>query len=100
MPRKYVIPIVSIFLIIFVSQGCIFDRSEIIKGTGTITYLSFEGGFYGIVGDDDNNYDPINLPQEFQEDGLRVSFAARICEDQISFHMWGIIIEIIRIERL
>jgi len=71
----------------------------LIHGKGTVVYLSFEGGFYGIVGDDGKNYDPINLPQEFKVDGLRVKFTANIT-NHVSFHMWGYVVQLLSIERL
>ena len=77
------------------------SKHGVVSGTGTVEYISLEGGFYGIVGDDGDCYDPLaSLPQEFAVDGLRVSFSVRICEDCISFHMWGYIVEIISIARL
>ena len=76
-----------------------------IQGKGTVKYLSFEGGFYGIVGDDGKHYDPLNLPQEFKQDGLRVWFKAErgqaIMTDNIAtFHMWGYIVRLVSIEKL
>jgi hypothetical protein len=70
-----------------------------IQGTGTVTYLSFEGGFYGIVGDDGKHYDPINMPQEFKVHGLRVRFTANFT-DYPSYHMWGYVVRLVSIERL
>ena len=66
---------------------------------GTVVHLYFEGGFYGIVGDDGKNYDPIGLPPEFKVDGLRVRFAANFTH-LMSYHMWGYIVRLISIERL
>ena len=86
-------------------SGCIL-RKPIVEGTGTIVYNDFEGGFYGIVSDflipgyPINHLDPINLPQEFKEDGLRVWFKVRLRPDLYSFHMWGIMVEILEINRL
>lgn len=71
----------------------------LIHGKGTVKYLSFEGGFYGVVGDDGKNYDPINMPQEFKVDGLRVQFTANLT-DYLSFHMWGYVTKLFSIERL
>jgi len=67
--------------------------------TGTITAGGVEGPRYGIVGDDGNHYEPINLPNNFQIYGLRVRFSANHT-DFMSFHMWGYIIRLISIERL
>ena len=68
----------------------------------TIVFNDFEGGFYGIIVDNGfepfNKLDPINLPPEFMEDGLRVRFKAKLRPDLYSFHMWGIMVKIINIE--
>lgn len=71
-----------------------------VKGYGTIYYNSFEGGFYGIVSETGGHYDPLNLPEDFQTDGLPVSFEAITKPEHISYHMWGIPVELIRIENI
>jgi hypothetical protein len=63
--------------------------------TGTVTWVPIEGGFFGIVSDDGKRYDPINLPAEFAQDGMRVRFTAKTDPDMASFHMWGTIVSII-----
>jgi len=73
------------------------DNQYIIT-SGIVKYITLEGGFYGIIGDDGVNYDPINLPDNFRIDGLKVFFTAIKREDLGSFHMWGIIIEITSIQ--
>ena len=81
-------------------SGCMLVDKNIVEGTGTMKYLDFEGGFYGIVADDGQHYDLLNLPSEFEEDGLRVSFRGKIRNDLASFHMWGNIIKLIYIKKL
>jgi len=66
---------------------------------GTVRYISVEGGFYGIVGDDGKRYDPVNLPDPFRENNLRVRFRGKVVKDRISFHMWGELFEIEKIVR-
>ena len=78
--------------------GC--GRGEAVSGTGTVKYIELEGSFYGIVGDDGQQYDPMNLDQTYQKDGLRIHFQAKIRQDITSIHMWGTIIEITKIEKL
>ncbi len=73
---------------------------RIISGTGTVRFIGLEVGFYGIIGDDGKNYDPINLGQEFQVDGLRVLFEAKVLEGVVSAHMWGTQIEMLKIQKL
>jgi len=76
------------------------EKISEISGTGTVKFLDLEGGFYGLISDNGEHYDPINLSKEFQVDGLRVRFDARKRENMASFHMWGTIIEIINIDRI
>ena len=73
-------------------------NEEYIFINGTIKYIPLEGGFYGIIADDGKKYDPINLDQNFATDGLKVKVQAKILKDVVSFHMWGEIIKIIKIE--
>jgi len=69
-------------------------------GRGTVRYIPIEGGFYGIEGDDAVNYDPVNLPHEFQKEGLRIEFVYREGDDLITFHMWGKVIEILSVKEI
>lgn len=65
---------------------------------GNVTYKNIEGGFYAIDADDGGKYDPINLPESFKKDGLKVKVTARIKKEAMSFHMYGTIIEVVNIE--
>jgi hypothetical protein len=76
------------------------DSGDNVIGTGTIVFLSFEGGFYGIRADDGKSYDPVNLPAEFRNEGLRVRFEAKELKDQASFHMWGVIVQLVHIQTM
>ena len=84
------------------SQGNIWIpvHPGIISGTGEVQYIDLEDGFYGIITDDGECYDPINLPSEFKEDSLQINFKAKILGDYVNYHMWGTIIEILEIEIL
>jgi hypothetical protein len=81
-------------------QSCTVENEDAVKVTGTIVFLSFEGGFYGIVGDDGKHYDPTNMSQEFQKDGLRVRFEAKTLQGMASYHQWGTLVELITIHKL
>ena len=84
--------LISIIAMLLHGESCKTENEDTFVTTGTIVFLSFEGGFYGIRGDDGKNYDPISLPDEFRKDGLRVRFEAKELPDRASFHMWGRII--------
>ena len=70
------------------------DAFEIV---GTVVHKGIEGGFYAIDGDDGRKYDPINLPESFRKDGLKVKVTARRRRDAMSLHMYGAIVEIVNI---
>lgn len=69
-----------------------------ISGTGTIRFLEFEGGFYGIVSDDGHRYDAGQLDSKFQKDGMRVKFVVRERSNVMSFRMWGKVVEVVSLE--
>jgi hypothetical protein len=91
---------VLLFLGLFTSAWAGAQKGQPIKTTGTIKHQGLEGGFWGIVGDDGQNYDPANLAAEFQKEDLRVSFEAVPSSNQMSFHMWGTIVEIKSMKKL
>jgi hypothetical protein len=64
---------------------------------GTVVYKNMEGGFFAIDSDDGSKYDPINLPESFRKDGLKVKVTARRRIDAMSLHMYGAIIEVVNI---
>ena len=68
--------------------------------TGTVRYVGVEGGFYGLVADNGEKYDPINLPNEYKKNGLRVKFQVKEKKGMAGIHMWGKIVEIVKIQRL
>ena len=65
---------------------------------GTVVYKDMEGGFFAIDGDDGKTYNPINLPDSFKINGLKVNITAKLRNDMGSIHMVGDIIEIVKID--
>jgi hypothetical protein len=66
---------------------------------GTVRHVELEGGFFGIVDEQGNRFDPVNLPERFEKDGLRVKFRMTKLQDRMSFHMWGTLVKITKIEK-
>ena len=71
-----------------------------LEDTGTVKYVNLEGGFYGIISDNGQKLDPINLKNEFKKDGLRVKFVYSLKKSGANIHQWGKIIEIISIRKI
>ena len=83
----------------FQNPGAAPARSDTFELRGTVVRNELEGGFFAIEGDDGRTYEPINLPEAFKQDGMRVNATVRIREDIGSIHMVGAIVEIIAIAR-
>ena len=66
----------------------------------TVRYIDLEGGFYGIESDAGDSYLPINLAEEYKEDGLRILFKMRERSDIMTTKMWGKTVEIVEIEKM
>jgi hypothetical protein len=72
------------------------EEGQIIPGT--VLYIPTEGGYYGILSDKGAKYVPINLPDEYKKDGLRVNFQFIEKKEIKNDKLWGAIIEIKKIE--
>jgi inhibitor of cysteine peptidase len=64
-------------------------RTERLEITGRIVWVPLEGGFFGLVGDDGRQFEPLNLPEAFRRDGLPVLVTGRPAPPAVSFRMWG-----------
>ncbi len=73
------------------------DPEDIISAVGTVEYIELEGGFYGIVVSDTARYLPMNLDEQYREDGLHVRFRAVLRDDVATIQMWGRSMEILDI---
>lgn len=89
---------IIIMFILLIALGC-GDESNFIREFGTIKYMSFEGGFYGIISDSGNKYLPEKLDSEFQKDGQRVYFEGEVF-DRPTVIQWGRILKIYNIRKI
>jgi hypothetical protein len=77
------------------------DTGEPVYSPGTVEmicfvrYVGVEGGFWGLVGENGQNYDPLNLPDKLKYGGLRVRFWLRIRNDIATAHMWGAPVQVV-----
>lgn len=61
--------------------------------TGKVVYVSKFRGFWGIEADGLGKLNPMQLPEEFQQVGLRVSGEVRLRPDVVSVKAWGTVAE-------
>ena len=72
----------------------------LVRLTGTVVFNDFEGGFYGIVADNNVHYLPLHLDEEYKVNGTRIAFEGVPRPDISTIYMWGNAIEITSIYRL
>jgi len=77
------------------------QSDQTVTGTGTISFVDIEGGFFAIQSDDGAKYDPTgSLDEDFQKDGLRVRFSLQPKEGVMTTRMWGTPVDVEEIERI
>ncbi len=97
---KKFLPIAVVILLLSYTMCPAQQDEDIINITGTINHFSYEGGFYGIAGDDGTNYKPVRLTSSYQTEGVRVRVKARLLDKKLVFGGWGKPIDILNIERI
>ena len=70
-----------------------------IRVLGVVEHSELEGGFFPIRGSDGKVYDPMNLPDEFQQAGLAVEADVIMRPDQASIRQSGSIVQVVRIRK-
>lgn len=68
--------------------------------TGEVVYQDLGTGFWGIVGDDGQEWRPEKMPTSIQEEGLKVKITAQSAEAGFSVFMWGQAIKILSHEKI
>ena len=68
--------------------------------TATVSYITVEGGFFALRGDDGVTYDPTRLDPAFAHDGLRVRARLQVRNDLAGIHMVGPIVDVLEISKL
>jgi hypothetical protein len=81
------------------SQEAAALTQDVISISGTVHHLDIEGGVYVIRTADGTQYKPVELPEEYQVDGLPVDVKARRRDNVISTDMAGQAIELIEIDK-
>ena len=97
--NAFIIAAILIILLASIFIGQNFFGKGIISATGTVKYIPLEGGFYGIESEKGEKYLPLNLPDKFKKDGLKVWFKAKP-KKGAAIQMWGKPVEILEIKKV
>lgn len=71
---------------------------SLVSADGVVRYVGLEGGFYSLQSIK-GKFDPMNLPADYQQDGLQVHFVGTVRDDMVSVHLYGPILELSDIRR-
>jgi hypothetical protein len=105
---KSTISIVTLLLLFY--GGCTLSNDSVepfvdtsvtatdLEFTGVVVYIEIEGGFFALRTNAGTTYEPVNLPERFTVNGMKVRVTARSRADLGSYRMVGPIIEIRSIE--
>jgi len=102
MKKNYAFCIPMAFVLISMWYSCA-DKERgrsTVSGKGIIVHVDLEGGFYGIVSETGERYDPLDLPDEFREDSISVYFEGTPKENMVTFRQWGTALELSTIRRI
>ena len=89
----------SITALVNADEGTGEQSGNVIQIEGSIKHFSYQGGFYGIEGDDGKTYKPVDMTSNFKVEGVRVKVTAKPIEKEFLLPGWGIPIKILKIER-
>jgi hypothetical protein len=64
-------------------------KETLMTVTGTMKFMSFEGGFYGIVTDKGQKLLPLNLKAEYRQDGMKLKVTGKIETEVMTIQQWG-----------
>lgn len=70
------------------------SMNEQVEFTGSVRFITLEGGFYALYADDGRVFTPTNLAKKYQQDGLLVSVKGQILTDMMSFQQHGKMLQV------
>ena len=77
-------------------------QPAIIKGKnmqlGTVIFLNFEGGFYGIKTSSGEKLLPMNLAKEYKVNGTEIKFDGQLIKDMMTTVQWGTPVKLTKVE--
>jgi hypothetical protein len=68
-----------------------------IRGNGTISLVTTDSDFWGIVSDDGSHFVPGKIDPMFQVDGLRVTYRVLERHDRDDPHNWGVPVDLLEL---
>lgn len=57
--------------------------------TATVTYIPQSGGFWGLIGENGEEWRPVSMPEQLKYNGKKVDVVLDDADDDFSIYMWG-----------
>jgi hypothetical protein len=83
-----------------VACGSTTDPNSVRRIQATVCYSQINGGSYALCADDKLTYEPVDLEEQFKENGLRINARVRLLPDTMTPDQRGIVVEVLEIQRL
>jgi len=68
---------------------------EQFKIKGKVVYQNLGKGFWGIEGEDNEKWRPVNMPDSLKKEGMEAELIVEESAEQVSVFMWGKAVNII-----
>lgn len=100
------LPVIFLFFSVVASCESVHQRDRLsnsnnkeaaISFAAKVRWIPLEGGFYGLTANDGRRFLPLNLPDTFRKEGLKVRVKGEI-KNVVTIYMWGTPFEIYEIE--
>lgn len=65
-----------------------------------VIYLDINGGFWGLIDAKQNQFLPINFPEQLKIKDKKINVSLRKRDDMMSMHNWGTLVEITAFETI
>ena len=66
-----------------------------VKINGVVKFQDIEGGFWSIIADSGEKLVPQLMPEQFKEEGAKVTCRIEYLEDEMGFQMFGTPVRIV-----
>jgi hypothetical protein len=66
------------------------------KIKGTVVFQKLGTGFWGILGEDGQKWQPVNMPDSLKQEGRKVEVEAEEAKGAMTVFMWGKSVRILK----
>ncbi|MFK8105371.1 MAG: hypothetical protein AB8G15_22855 [Saprospiraceae bacterium] len=68
--------------------------------SGTVKFQNLGMGFWGVIGDNGEEWRPVNMPEQLKSEGAKVKLKIEVLTEDMSMFMWGKAVKLISFHTL